>query len=61
MELRVHFKERISTTDISVETSRINKGNLFLTKRFGGKKTPGRCLPVLSIFKTTADGFLCLN
>ena len=61
MELRVHLKERISATDISVEASGINKGNLFLTERFGGKKTPGRCLPVLSIFKTTADGFLCLN
>ena len=61
MELRVHLKERISTTDISVEASGINKGNLLLTERFGGEKTPGECLPVLSIFKTTADGFLCLN
>ena len=61
MELRVHLKERISTTDISVEASGINEGNLFLNERFGGEKTPGGCLPVLSIFKTTADGFLCLN
>ena len=61
MEFRVHLKERISATDISVETSGINKGNLFLTELFGGEKTSGGCLPVLSIFKTTADGFLCLN